>query len=150
MKLRYIMLSLWVAVAVYSTFSYLYGPTGLASMKRLELQKARLEKNVEELEQIRQNLTYSVNSLLYDRETLEVLARDLGYGKPGEYFIRISGADSVFKNRVVVGGLVRSENSEAMLGESQLRIIAFSSGLITLFFCLLFSTGSKRARKKRL
>jgi len=137
MKLRFGLLSIWVAVAVYSIGSFIYGPTGLIAMQHLELQKEKLTGNMEELELIRQNLTYSVDSLLYDRETLEILARDLGYGKPNESFIRISGTDSIFKNHFVVGGLVTPEQSIAPLAENQLRFVALISGVVVFLLCLL-------------
>lgn len=146
MKLRYGMLSIWVVVAVYSLGSYVYGPTGLIAMHNLELQKKRLTSNLEQLEIIRQNLSYSVDALLYDRETLEVLARDLGYGKSDEYFIRISGADSILKNHYIVGGLVTAEAPSAPLKENQLRIIAFALGILVFILGMLFGETSHNRR----
>jgi len=141
------MLSIWVAIAVYSIGAFVYGPTGIVAMKHMTLQKVKLVSNLEQLELIRLNLSYSVDSLLYDRETLEVLARDLGYGKPDESFIRISGTDSIFKSHYVVGGLVSSETSFAPLSEDQLRLLALASGLMIFILSVLF--GGKSDKRSR-
>jgi cell division protein FtsB len=149
MKLRYGMLAIWVAVAVYSLGAFVYGPTGIVAMRHLALQKEKLARNLEQLELISQNLSYSVDSLLYDRETLEVLARDLGYGKPDESFIRISGTDSIFKSHYVVGSLVSPETSLAPLEENQLRLLALASGIIVFILAMLFGGTSQKRKKSR-
>lgn len=138
MKLRYVLLSLWVGLAVYSIGSFVYGSTGIISMAFLENQRDKLVNNLEDLELIHQNLTSSVDALRYDRDTLEVLARDLGYGKSEEEFIRIAGTDSLFKSRFVVGTVVAPDKSVALVSDSQLRIVALLSGFLTfLFLCLV-------------
>lgn len=138
MKLRFVLLSLWVGLAVYSIGSFVYGSTGIISMAYLTDQRDRLINNLEELDLIHQSLTYSVDALRYDRDTLEVLARDLGYGRSEEEFIRIPGTNSLFKSRFVVGTVVTPDKSVNPVSESQLRIVAILSSFLTfLFFCLV-------------
>ncbi|AEJ19442.1 Septum formation initiator [Gracilinema caldarium DSM 7334] len=137
MKLRYVMLSIWVTVAIYSLGSFCYGPTGILAMNHLIQQKEKLSTNIEQLGILQQNLSYSVNALLYDRDTIEVLARDLGYGKSDELFIRISSTESINKSRYIVGGLVIPEAYTPPLHEVTLRIIAIASGFIILILTII-------------
>ncbi|WP_257720285.1 FtsB family cell division protein [Gracilinema caldarium] len=131
------MLSIWVTVAIYSLGSFCYGPTGILAMNHLIQQKEKLSTNIEQLGILQQNLSYSVNALLYDRDTIEVLARDLGYGKSDELFIRISSTESINKSRYIVGGLVIPEAYTPPLHEVTLRIIAIASGFIILILTII-------------
>jgi cell division protein FtsB len=144
------MLSIWVGIAVYSLGSFYYGPTGIIAMKHLIQQKEKLSTNLEQLEIIQNNLTYSVNALLYDRDTIEVLARDLGYGKPDELFIRISSTESINKNHYIVGGLVIPEAFTPPVHDVTVRIIAIACGLMTLLLTILVgkTSSTKKTRYK--
>jgi cell division protein FtsB len=126
----------WTVIAVYSLSSLLTGATGFSSFRQLENEKYRQEKNMERLKLINNDLKNATDSLLYDKDTLGVYARGLGYGKPGEVYLRIVGLGGLKKTKTEAGELVLAKNPE-YTGDTVLKLAALLSGAL-LFAILLF------------
>jgi len=83
--------ALWTGILIYALFSVLFGAGGLSAYRQLQAELVRQEANIESLIMINSELENTVNSLLYDRDTLAVFAREQGYASRQERFIRIVG-----------------------------------------------------------
>ncbi|MDR1176444.1 MAG: septum formation initiator family protein [Treponema sp.] len=126
----------WTVIAVYTLSSLLTGAMGFSSFRQLENEKYRQEKNMERLRLINSDLKNATDSLLYDKDTLGVYARGLGYGKPGEVYLRIVGLGGLKKTKTEAGELVLAKNPE-YIGDTVLKLAALLSGAL-LFAILLF------------
>ncbi|MDR2176877.1 MAG: septum formation initiator family protein [Treponema sp.] len=107
---------LWILVTVYVVVSLIAGERGIAAYNDLLEEQKRQETNMKELERINMELENTKNALLYDRDTILVYARDLGYGEKDEKFVRIVGLDhsrkvSLFPGEVVAAGKRRYMNN---------------------------------------
>ncbi|MDR2608289.1 MAG: septum formation initiator family protein [Treponema sp.] len=126
----------WTVIAVYTLSSLLAGAMGFSSFRQLEDEKYRQEKNMEQLQRINSDLKNATDSLLYDKDTLGVYARGLGYGKPGEVYLRIVGLGGLKKTKTEAGELVLAKKPE-YIGDTVLKLTALLSGAL-LFAVLLF------------
>jgi hypothetical protein len=103
----------------------------------------RQEANITTLRRINSELGDMKDALLYDEETIALYARELGYGREDETFIRIVGLDKKMKVRIDPGELIpvikRAHNPDLVL-----KIIACSIGLGVLFLMELAGQLNRR------
>lgn len=64
---------------------------GFSAYRQLEAERERQWENMKALGAINEKLENTKNSLLYDRDTITVYARQLGYSKENERLVRIVG-----------------------------------------------------------
>jgi cell division protein FtsB len=133
----------WTAIAVYALSSLLAGAMGFSSFRQLENEKYRQEKNMEQLKRINGGLKNTTDSLLYDKDTLGVYARGLGYGKPGEVYLRIVGLGGLKKTETEAGELVLAKKPEYM-SDTVLKLAALLSGALVFAILLFFDVLSIR------
>jgi cell division protein FtsB len=130
-SLKYI-IALWVAISSYSLSSFLFGDMGLAAYDELGAELGRQQANIAALRQINGELEDLKDSLLYDETAIALYARELGYGRKNESFIRIPGIDGNLKPPLDAGELIpivkQAHNPDILL-----KIIACSTGLGVLF-----------------
>jgi cell division protein FtsB len=139
------LLALWAACAVYGISSTLAGAAGFASYHKLELERDKQRANMENLRLINEKLENTKNSLLYDRDTIAVQARRLGYGRENERFVRIVGLGGIRNPDTAAGRLVTAEKPEAV-PDRTLKILACSAGAaIFALFLALDLRGLKRS-----
>jgi len=119
---------------IYALLSFLYGVMGFSAYHQLEKEQAKQEINIENLKQINQELKDTMNSLLYDKDTLAVYAREQGYASASEKFIRIVGLGGNQKTRNSAGEVVAVLDPQ-YIPDRTLRIIATCTG-ITILICL--------------
>ncbi len=135
--------ALWTAIVCYSLSSFVLGSTGVLAMERLRAERDRLSANMEELQRINVELGGELDALRYDPDTLSVYARELGYGREDERFIRIVGLPVSGKQRVSAGNLLVPSQGKA-LPTSTLRIISILVGLAV--FISLRPSGKKNRK----
>jgi hypothetical protein len=75
-----------------------------------------------------------MNSLLYDKDTLAVYAREQGYASSKERFIRIVGLGVNQKNKTYPGRVVAAAEPQ-YAPEKTIMMIAFCSGA-SIFLCM--------------
>ena len=126
--------ALWAGILVYASLSLVFGSTGLSAYRQLELEQQKQEANIENLKIINRELEDTMNSLLYDKDTLTIYAREKGYAARDERFIRIVGLGVNHKARTTVGQLIAAVDPR-YTPDRNLRIIAFFIG-ISLFLCM--------------
>jgi len=137
MKAVKYLFALWAGVLVYASLSLLFGSVGLSAYRQLEVEQEKQEANIENLRLLNRELEDTVKSLLYDRDTLAVYAREQGYAGPGEQFIRIVGLGINHKTNNQVGQVL-SAAAPQHTPDRNIRIIAFCTGISLLFSIALF------------
>jgi cell division protein FtsB len=133
MRVLKYLIALWVAIGVYATFSLLSGAVGISAYDDLRQERDRQLENLESLRQMNLALEGDKDALLYDSDTIITHARELGYGKADERFIRIVGLSGVRKQRFSAGRVVTAQKPE-FVPDSAIRLIALSAGLAVLGF----------------
>jgi cell division protein FtsB len=136
----------WAGVLIYALLTLILGPKGFSAYRQLEKEQEKQAANVENLKILNRDLGNDMNSLLYDKDTMTVYAREQGYASLNERFIRIVGLGVNQKNRSHVGGVVTAAEPQYS-SDRTLRIIALSAG-ITIFICIAISDFLKNLREK--
>jgi len=127
--------ALWAGVLIYALLSTIFGGMGISAYHQLEKEQKKQEENIENLKLINRELEETVNSLLYDRDTLAIIAREHGYASQQERFIRIVGLgiNQKIKNSA---GEVFNAAAPQYIQDKTLRIIAVCTGL-TILICMV-------------
>jgi hypothetical protein len=79
---------------------------GLSAYGELLAEKEKQKRNIEDLGLINEELENTKNALLYDRDTIAIYARELGFGEKDEKFARIVGFSGNRKPRTSPGDVV--------------------------------------------
>ena len=134
MKAPKYLFAVWAGVLIYTSLSVFFGAMGFSAHRQLEKEQKNQEANVESLKIINRKLEDVVNSLLYDKDTLAMYARELGYASERERFVRVVGLGITQKNRMSPGTVILVAEPQ-YTPDRTLRIIALCSG-ITIFICM--------------
>ena len=118
---------------VYSLFTAVLGQNGLYARKHLEAERLQLVENLRALERSNVEFLRTKESLMYDHDALSVYARQLGYGRQDEEFIRIMGL-SVAINAGMPVGQVQYAATPVYVPDKTIKIIALLFGLAILIF----------------
>ena len=135
MKAAKYLFALWAGVLIYALLSVIFGPEGFSAYFQLEKERSKQEANIENLKTINHKLEDIVNSLLYDKDTLAVYAREQGYASKQERFIRIVGLGTGQKYNTQAGSVIDTAEPQ-FLPDKTLRVIALYAGF-TVFLCML-------------
>ena len=138
--------SVWAGVLLYALLFAITGPRGVNAYRQLENEQKRQETNIESLKQVNHELENSINSLLYDKDTLAVYAREQGYAAENERFIRIVGLGVNQKSIASTGRVIFAEEPQYTSGHI-LIIIAFCAG-ISVFLCMVLFDVLKHLRER--
>jgi cell division protein FtsB len=146
MKAFKYLFALWTAFAVYGIASTLIGAMGFSSCRKLEMERDKQRANMENLRLINEKLENTKNSLLYDRDTIAVQARKLGYGRDDERFVRIVGLGGIKSPDTTAGRLVVAEKPESV-SDRTLKLLAISAGAAIFALFLAFDLPGWRRSK---
>ncbi|MCL2192379.1 MAG: septum formation initiator family protein [Treponema sp.] len=136
MRLLRYMLVPWTFLLVYTFFSFFLGQNGLYARRHLEAEYLRLLENRNALEATNRNFLRTKENLLNDDDALSVYARQLGFGNPGEEFIRVVGL-GVAANVNVPSGQVLYSTPPHYIPNARIRIISMFFGIAVLVFFLI-------------
>jgi cell division protein FtsB len=134
MKMTKYLFSLWAGVLIYASLFLITGAKGFSTHRQLENEQKKQEANIENLKSINRELEEAMNSLLYDKDTLTVYAREQGYASSRERFIRIVGLGLNQKNKAVSGKVVEAAEPQ-YTSEKTITMIAFCAGA-SIFLCM--------------
>jgi len=134
MKAVKYLFALWAGVLVYASLSAIFGAMGLSAYRQLENEQRNQEANIEELKLINRELENTMNSLLYDRDTLAIIAREKGFATQQERFIRIVGLGVNQRIRNFSGEVVSAVPPQ-YINDKIMRIIACCTAF-TIFICM--------------
>jgi len=138
--------ALWAGILVYASMSAIFGAMGVSAYHQLENEQRKQEKNIDDLKLINRELENTMNSLLYDRDTLTVIAREQGYASPQEHFIRIVGLGGNQRIRNSAGEIVSAAVPQ-YIQDRTLRIIASFTGL-AVFICMAAFDAMRMLRER--
>jgi hypothetical protein len=145
MKLRKYLIGIWVAIAVYSLFSFLGGPKGMSAYNYLLAERERQWNNITNLGIINEELEKTANNLLYDHDTLLIHARQMGYGHYDERFVRIVGL-GIARTAPVTAGNVYYAQSPLFVSNRAIKITALCLGLLLFAFLFMLEYIESRSR----
>jgi cell division protein FtsB len=142
--LKYL-LTIWITLAVYTASAFFLGSTGTYAYEQLLTERNKQKTNIEALRSLNQELEGTLNSLKYDSDTIRIYARELGYGRRDETFVRIVGLGGAKKQRTTAGQLT-IPRAPRYVPDTILWFFAFCAGIGTL---LLISV-SEFMRERRI
>jgi len=145
MRIMKYLTGIWAAIAVYTLFSFFGGPKGLIAFDYLLNEREIQLDNINDLGIINEELDRSKNNLLYDYDTMMVLARQLGYGREDERFIRIVGLGNTLPVPVITGKVYSAQNPN-FIPDLNIKITALCAGLLVFAFLLMLEIIEKRTR----
>jgi cell division protein FtsB len=123
--------AVWTTLAVYTVSSFFLGATGIYAYDQLVAERGKQEANIEALRDINRELEGVLNSLKYDSDTIRIYARELGYGRGNENFVRIVGLGGAKQQRTTAGQIVVPRKA-AYIPDRILWFFAFCAGIGTL------------------
>ena len=134
MKVVKYLFAVWAGILIYALLFILFGSTGISAYRQLLGEERKQQANIRELYKINNELENTMNSLLYDVDTLTIFAREQGYAAPGENFIRIVGLGGK-RNTFLSSGEVLTIMDPQFITDKTLRIIAFCT-TISILICM--------------
>ena len=133
--LRYIFVP-WSAVLVYTLFSAIMGQNGIYARQHLEAEWLHLTENHRMLENTYSEFQKTKESLMYDQDALSVYARQLGYGRRDEGFIRIMDLGIALNNNLVAGQVLYATDP-IFVDDKTIKILSALFGLAIFVFFLV-------------
>jgi cell division protein FtsB len=121
----------WVVIAVYSVVSLFHGAMGLSAYQQLLWGRDSQRANLKKLGLINTELEKAQYSLLYDQDAIELYARQLGYSRENEQFIRIVGLRKELNPYSSVGEKI-TVAEPGFLSDLTIKFIAFFAGFVVL------------------
>jgi cell division protein FtsB len=143
--LRYIFVP-WVIFLVYFFFTAILGQNGLYARKHLEAERYELAENHRALVNTGSDLYKTKENLIHDHDTLSVYARQLGYGRRNEEFIRIMGLGIAINDDMSSGQVLYAGNPE-FVSDKIIKIISVIAGFVVLVFFLIMDFFPFKARE---
>ncbi|MDR1948893.1 MAG: septum formation initiator family protein [Spirochaetaceae bacterium] len=143
MKALKYLISLWVGVLVYSFFSLTAGAMGFSAYDQLRKERNKQQVNLDVLQGINRELEGGKDALLYDSNLIAAHARELGYGREDERFIRIVGLSGAKKQLFTPGQIIFAAKPEYM-AEKTICLIALAAGFGTLLVLFIAEFIGKR------
>jgi cell division protein FtsB len=134
--IRYFLV-IWTFFLVYTSLSYFWGQNGLYARRHLETERVRLYENLKKLENINVDYQKIRNNLIHDQDSLSVYARQLGYGREGEEYIRIMGL-GIAINTDMPAGQVSYTESPDFVSDTTIKIISLLFALVVLSLLLFY------------
>jgi cell division protein FtsB len=134
--IRYFLV-IWTFFLVYTSLSYFWGQNGLYARRHLVAERVRLYENLKKLENINMDYQNIRNNLIHDQDSLSVYARQLGYGREGEEYIRIMGL-GVAINTDMPAGQVSYTESPDYISDTTIKIISLLFALVVLSLLLFY------------
>jgi cell division protein FtsB len=145
--LKYL-LAVWITLALYTVAAFFGGATGTYAYDQLLAERNKQKLNIEALRSINQELEGTLNSLKYDPETIRIYARELGYGREDETFVRIVGLGGAKKQRTTAGQITVPK-APRHIPDRILWFFAFCAGMGTLMLASISEFVRERRRRWR-
>jgi len=139
------LIGIWTAIAVYTLFSFLGGPSGLSAYNYLLAERDRQLEHIKELGNINEELERTRFNLQYDQDTLMVHAHLMGYGQEDERFVRIVGLGNM-KNTPVTAGNVYIVSNPDFISDKSIKIAALCAGLLVFAFLFMLEIIESKSR----
>jgi cell division protein FtsB len=129
------LIPIWISIVIYSGLSLFSGAIGFSAYDQMLRERDRQKRNLVFLQELNRKLKGDTDALLYDSDTIAAYARELGYGKSEERFVRIVGLSNRRKQNHDPGQIISAAKPESMT-ESDIRFISLGCGL-SILGCIL-------------
>jgi cell division protein FtsB len=136
MKWFKFLVSFWIIILIYFVLTFFNGPKGVSAYKQLQEEQNKQSVNIEALKTIHDELDGNRKALLMDPDTIAAEARELGYARDTERFVRIVGLEKPMRPQYNPGQTVVVQEASFMENET-VSIIALIAGGITLVFLFI-------------
>jgi len=136
MRLMRYFLVIWTFFFTYTLFSFFWGQNGLHARRHLEAERVRLYENLKKLENTNTDYQNIRNNLMGDQDSLSVYARQLGYGREGEEYLRIMGLGIAINTDMPAGQVNYTVNLN-FISDTTIKIISLLCALTVLAFLLI-------------
>ena len=145
MKIFKYLAGIWIALAIYTVFSFLGGAKGISAYNYLLSERQQQRENIMELGILNEELERTKNNLLFDEDTILVHAREMGFGEKNDRFIRIVGLGNT-KNVPAVSGNIYIAQNPDYIPDRYIKIAALCVGLLVFAFLLTLEIIEKRSK----
>ncbi|MDR1904582.1 MAG: septum formation initiator family protein [Treponema sp.] len=122
------LIAIWTAVLAYAAMTTSLGMTGFSAYRELQEEQDKQQQNLDALKSLNQELKNTTDALLYDKDTIAIFARELGFASKDEKFIRIVGLSALHKQRLEAGGVLVAAKPD-YVPDYVLKIISLCMGL---------------------
>lgn len=145
MKILKYLVGIWIALAIYTVFSFLGGARGMSAYNYLLAERDIQKENIKELGLLNDELEVTRNNLLFDEDTILVQARQMGFGEEGDRFIRIIGLGNTQSVPAYSGNVYFAQNPD-FIPDIYIKIAALCAGLLIFVFLFTLEIIEKRSR----
>jgi len=135
---------IWIALAIYTVFSFLGGSRGMSAYNYLLAERELQWNNIRELSVLNEELERTRNNLLFDEDVILVRARELGFGRKDDRFIRIVGLGNMKNPMIIPGSIYKAQNPD-FIPDLYIKIAALCAGLLIFTFLLTLEIIEKRS-----
>ncbi len=125
MRLLRPVLCIYLGLVLSIAYTTVFGPLGVRERVDLQRRERALEENLAALERINKELTEELRSLSSDPETVVLLARDLGYYRPGEHRVALEGLPERGESRTIGQLVTAAEMAPGREGTLRLALLVF-------------------------
>jgi cell division protein FtsB len=136
MKRIAILIPVFIGSCIYSLLSISVGPKGIWAMNQLINEEIRINKNLDELNEININLNEQVANLSANIDTITIYAHELGYISEGERLIKLAGFSGGISRFYRPGSAVAIKRPE-FIPDWTCKLISFLCALCSLFLYLV-------------
>jgi cell division protein FtsB len=137
MRLIRYFLVIWTFFFAYTFSSFILGQNGLYARRHLESERVRLNENLKKLKNINIDYQNIRNNLTGDQDSLSVYARQLGYGREGEEYIRIMGLGIAINTDMPAGTVNYTENPD-FISDTTLKTISLLFAAVVFSFLIVY------------
>jgi len=101
--------------------------------------------NIRELGILNEELEKTKNNLLFDEDTILIHAREMGFSRKDDHFIRIVGLGNTKTSPTIPGRVYKAQNPD-FIPDQYIKIAALCVGLLVFAFLLTLEIIEKRSR----
>lgn len=141
--------SVCIGTLVYVLVSLFGGQGGVSAMAHLETERAILNKNVEEIQKINDNLTIEYEGLKSSNEVIAGYAKKLGFVTEGEKLIKVNGLGRQYNKVYETGSIVRRTEIQ-YIPEWICKAFGLAVFFLSILFFWLLGLLSPSQKKKRI
>ncbi len=134
-----VFLTLYTVFIFYSFLNIFFSEKGYFEKEKLSSYKAELVNNINDLEQKKNKLLVTYESLLQDSEVIELNSRNIGYLRENEGFIVVKNKKSSSRF-YEIGTILNNENN----AEDNAKLFRIMSLFIALFLFPIIMLVSKK------
>ncbi len=137
-----LLIASWATSFVYCVGLFFMGDFSLSATSALQLERDRLQTNLETLKSLNDSLQGDLHAVSVDGDSIAVYARELGYAPSDVNVVRVSGLPPTVRRNYAAGSISLAQVPKGV-SEMSIRFIALLTG------CVVFILSLVSPRKRR-